>query len=259
QALEERDRAAQGLAAANTKLESLNRRLQQATDDQSQFLAVTAHELRTPIGVLSGSADLLSQHWSRLTDEERDGLLQAMTTGTTRLRRLLEDLLTASRLQASALEIRPEVVSVGDVVSEAVTTVRRTHPDAEIVLDGPPGITVHADRDRLAQALDNLLDNALHHGVPPVRVETIHGPGGVQIRVSDQGPGVSAAMQPRLFDRFATGRHQGGTGLGLFIVRELARAQGGDSFYEMASAETPGGTFVIALPDGSLARPASSP
>ena len=56
-----------------------------------------------------------------------------MTTGTTRLRRLLDDLLTASRLQASALEMRPEVVSVGDVVREAVTTVRRTHPDAEIV------------------------------------------------------------------------------------------------------------------------------
>ena len=66
-------------------------------------------------------------------------------------------------------------------------------------------------------------------------------------------------MQPRLFDRFATGQHRGGTGLGLFIVRELARAQGGDAFYEMASAETSGGTFVIVLPDGSLPRPAPSP
>jgi signal transduction histidine kinase len=209
--------------------------------------------------VLSGSADLLSQHWSQLTDEERDGLLEAMTTGTTRLRRLLDDLLTASRLQASALEIRPEVVSVADVVREAATTVRRTHPEAEIVLDVPHGITVHADRDRLAQALDNLLNNALYHGVPPVRVRATSGPGGVQIRVSDQGPGVSSAMQPRLFDRFATGQQSGGTGLGLFIVRELARAQGGDAFYEMASPETSKGTFVIVLPDGSLPRPASSP
>ena len=62
-------------------------------------------------------------------------------------------------------------------------------------------------------------------------------------------------MQPRLFDRFATGRHRGGTGLGLFIVRELARAQGGDAFYELSSAETSGGAFVIVLPDGS--RPSS--
>ena len=112
--LQQREHAAQALAAANSELESLNQRLRQAADDQSQFLAVTAHELRTPIGVLGGSADMLSQHWTRLTDEERDELLQAMTTSTTRLRRLLDDLLTASRLQAGALEVRPEVVSVSE-------------------------------------------------------------------------------------------------------------------------------------------------
>jgi signal transduction histidine kinase len=88
-------------------------------------------------------------------------------------------------------------------------------------------------------------------------VRAASGPGGVQIRVSDEGPGVSSAIQPRLFDRFATGRQRGGTGLGLFIVRELARAQGGDAFYEPASAQTSGGTFVIVLPDGSLPRAAS--
>jgi len=183
-----------------------------------------------------------------------------MTTGTTRLRRLLDDLLTASRLQASALEVRPEVVPGGDVVREAATTVkRRTHPDAEVLLDVPPGLTVHADRDRLAQALDNLLDNALHHGAPPVRVTAASGPSGVRIRVSDQGPGVSPAMEPRLFDRFATGRHRGGTGLGLFIVRELARAQGGDAFYEPASTQTSAGAFVIVLPAGSVPGAAPSP
>jgi PAS domain S-box-containing protein len=259
QVLQQREHAAQALAAANAELESLNQRLQQAADDQSQFLAVTAHELRTPIGVLGGSANMLSQHWTRLTDEERHELLQAMTTSTTRLRRLLDDLLTASRLQAGALEVRLEVVSVGDVVSEAAATVRRTHPEAEIALDVPPDITVSADRDRLAQVLDNLLTNGLRHGVPPVQVRAESGPGGVRIRVSDQGPGVSSAIQPRLFDRFATGRHRDGTGLGLFIVRELTRAQGGDAFYEPASAGTPAGAFVIALPDGSALRPAPSP
>ena len=216
--------------------------LQQATDDQSQFLAVTAHELRTPIGRARRiRATCSPSTGAELTDEERDGLLEAMTTGTTRLRRLLDDLLTASRLQASALEMRAGGGRpVGDVVREAVTTVRRTHPDAEIVVDVPPGITVHADRDRLAQALDNLLNNALRHGVPPPVRRRLR-PARVEIRVTDQGPGVSAAMQPRLFDRFATGAATGGTGLGLFIVRELARAQGGDAFYELAPAETSAG------------------
>jgi signal transduction histidine kinase len=70
----------------------------------------------------------------------------------------------------------------------------------------------------------------------------------VQIRVSDKGVGVSDDMRPRLFDRFATGESKSGTGLGLFIVRELARAHGGDAFYEPASPETPSGAFVLTIP-----------
>ena len=112
QLAQERERAVEALATANQELESLNGRLQQAAQDQSQFLAVTAHELRTPIGVLSGSVDMLSQHWRQLPDEDRSDLLDAMTASTGRLRRLLADLLTASRLQASALEMRVEPVQV---------------------------------------------------------------------------------------------------------------------------------------------------
>ena len=89
------------------------------------------------------------------------------------------------------------------------------------------------------------------------QVSAASGPVGVEIRVTDQGPGVSSAMQPRLFDRFATGRHTGGTGLGLFIVRELARAQGGDAFYDPASAGTSGGG-VRHRPPGWLAPPSGT-
>ncbi len=248
QLAQERERAVEALATANQELESLNGRLQQSAQDQSQFLAVTAHELRTPIGVLSGSVDMLSQHWSQLPDEDRSDLLDAMSASTGRLRRLLEDLLTASRLQASALEMRVEQVQVSAVVADAVATVQRTRPGAEILTEVPDEVAVSVDRDRLAQALDNLLSNALRHGRPPVRVSTaVHG-GTVEIRVNDSGSGVVADIAPRLFERFATGRSKGGTGLGLFIVRELARAQGGDAFYEPPSANAPAGTFVISLP-----------
>ena len=73
-------------------------------------------------------------------------------------------------------------------------------------------------------------------------------PSSVEIRVSDLGPGVAAEMEPRLFERFATGDSKGGTGLGLFIVRELARAQGGDASYEPRTQGQPAGAFVISLP-----------
>ena len=254
---QEREQAVEALAEANAELESLNARLHQVAQDQSQFLAVTAHELRTPVGVLAGSADLLSKHWRELSDDDRTELFDAMSTSTTRLRRLLEDLLTASRLERSVLQMNPEEVSVSDLVDDAVARSRRTHPDAEVLTSVSPGLTVYVDRDRLAQALDNLIANALRHGAPPVTVAALARDTGVEIRVRDEGPGVPETMRPRLFDRFATGRNQGGTGLGLFIVRELARAQGGDATYDPPSAVEPAGAFVITLPTPGVPAGAS--
>jgi PAS domain S-box-containing protein len=245
---EEREEAAAALAAANRELETVNSRLQQVADDQAQFLAVTAHELRTPVGVLGGSAEILSKHWADLDDEERTSMLDGMSASAVRLRRLLGDLLTASRLERRALQLHTAVVSVLDVIDDSVAAVHLAHPDVEIVVDGRPDVRVRADRDRLAQAVDNLIGNALAHGASPVHVAVRPTGAMVEIRVSDLGPGVAAEMRPRLFERFATGDSKSGTGLGLFIVRELARAQGGEASYEPGSAEEPAGAFVISLP-----------
>jgi len=247
---EEREETAAALAAANHELEEVNSRLRQVADDQAQFLAVTAHELRTPVGVLGGSAEMLSKHWTELDDEERTSMLEGMSASAVRLRRLLGDLLTASRLERRALQLHPGVVTVLDVIDDSVAAVHVAHPDVEIVVDGAPDVQVRADRDRLAQAVDNLIGNALAHGASPVHISVRPAGAGsmVEVRVSDLGPGVAADMRPRLFERFATGDSKGGTGLGLFIVRELARAQGGEASYEPGSAEEPAGAFVISLP-----------
>ena len=249
---QDREHALQALAAANAQLGRLNEQLKRAAADQAQFLAVTAHELRTPIGVVGGSAETLARHLDDLTVEERTELLDAMVSSTGRLRRLVADLLTASRLEASSLEMRLETVQVGDVLNRAGAVVRRAHPDAEIVADVPAGLAVTADHDRLAQAVENLLSNALRHGSSPVHVTAAKTePGIVEIRIRDSGPGVPEAVRPRLFSRFATGAASGGTGLGLFIVRELARAQGGEATYEPGPAGSVGGEFVLRLPGPS--------
>ena len=246
---QERERALKALAGANAELESLNEQLRQSAEDQAQFLAVTAHELRTPIAVLGGSADTLTRHMDELTAEERAELGETMVNSTGRLRRLLADLLTASRLEASSLEMRKDIVPVGDVLDQAVAIVRRAQAEAEIVAQVPPGLAVVADQDRLAQALENLLANAVRHGATPVHVAAKAAEDGVvEIRVRDSGAGVAAAVRPRLFSRFATGAATGGTGLGLFIVRELARAQGGDATYEPGPPESPAGEFVLRIP-----------
>ncbi|CAI9409136.1 Sensor histidine kinase RcsC [Nocardioides sp. T2.26MG-1] len=241
--LEERERAATALAEANAQL-------QQAAEDQAHFLAVTAHELRTPVGVLAGTAEMLTAHGPELSAEERRELLEGMSSSATRLRRLLTDLLTASRLQASALELELEAVDVDDLVETAARAARRSHPDVEIEVGAEPGLVVQGDRDRLAQAVDNLVANALRHGVPPVRVSArASGEDGavVEIEVRDGGQGVRAEMRDRLFDRFATGRSGGGTGLGLYIVRQLARSHHGDATYRPGDAGT-SGSFVVTLP-----------
>lgn len=257
---QERERAVHALATANAELEALNERLQSAAQEQAQFLAVTAHELRTPVGVLAGSADTLWQHWKEVTDEERQDVLEAMTGSAARLRRLLADLLSVSRLQASALQMDSQRIVVSQAVGNAVAVLRRTWPDVEVAAEVPEDLLVAADPDRLAQALDNLLSNALRHGAPPVLVSATGASPRVEIRVRDHGSGVSPTIRPRLFERFATGRSQGGTGLGLFIVRELARAQGGDALYELGTPESPSGAFVLSLPEWvDPPRPAAVP
>ncbi len=234
--LQEQEAAAEALAAANE-------RLQQVADEQAQFVAVTAHELRGPVGTMAMSAETLRRHWADLEAGERDEFLQAMASSANQLNRLLADLLTASRLQASALEIRSGAVPVWRHLEELASVHRKAHPQSVVHLEGDEGAIVHADPGRLTQAMENLLGNALRHGRPPVRVRVVSHPATVDIEVRDAGDGVPATMRQRLFDRFATSGHGGGTGLGLHIVRELARAQGGDAAYRPAD-----GAFVLTLP-----------
>ena len=243
-----RDEVQRALTNANASLESVNLRLTQAADDQSQFLAVTAHELRNPAAVLGGSAQTLANHWSDLTADERGGLLLGMTKSADRLHHLLSDLLTASSLEANSLKLAPEPVILSELLRAATDAARATHASARIVVEPHADLEVLADPIRLSQAVDNLIINALSHGAEPVRIGVIADDSMARIRFRDAGKGVDPALRPRLFERFATGDTFEGTGLGLFIVRELARAHGGDAYYEPTSEDEPSGAFVLTVP-----------
>lgn len=228
-------------------LESANARLQQAADEQAQFLAVTAHELRGPVGVLAMSAETLHRHWTELAEDERGEFLVGMNASAVQLNRLLSDLLTASSLEARSLELRPEPIRVHEHLSVLAARLRKAHPQAVAILEGDQDAVIFADPGRLTQAMDNLLSNALRHGRSPVQVAVRAGTAVVDIVVSDGGDGVPPEMRPRLFERFATGG-RGGTGLGLHIVRELARAQGGEATYDADER-----SFVLTLPSADPA------
>jgi PAS domain S-box-containing protein len=239
--------ASTALAEANAELEVANVRLARAAEDQAQFLAATVHELRTPIAILGGAADLLRDD-RQLEESARRQLLDSMATNATRLRLLVDDLLMAARLEARALVLDLESVALRPLVTQAVEAANQRAGTPSVHLERCDGdLFVFADSERFGQILDNLLSNAMNHGRPPVRVSAAAAAAGkVELRVADNGGGVNADLHGRLFDRYATASRTG-TGLGLFIVRELARAHGGDAWYE----SLPSPTFVVSVPRGS--------
>jgi PAS domain S-box-containing protein len=245
---DEREAAERNLAALNVELGRANEILTATAEQRADFLAVTAHELRTPISVISGSASALSTYWEDLGKEERDDLLGAISTSAARLTRLLNDLLTAAKLESGSMDLRLGPVRLSEVLEEAVTNARLNHGGEGPQLDASSELTVRGDRDRLAQAVDNLVQNAFRHGRPPVRIMLRDNQGVAEIRVSDAGDGVPTGARTRLFERYVTGGRKQGTGLGLFIARELARAHGGDAWWDApADADA---AFVIGIPLG---------
>ena len=151
------------------------------------------------------------------------------------------------------------ISSTGDAELDAQLPLReRTHVSAatrrasaghgvHVEVDVPQQAVVEGDEVRLAQALDNLLDNAVRHGSPPLAVVARADDDEVVLRVSDGGRGVPDDLVPRLFSRHATSGAAGGSGLGLYLVREIVRGHGGDVVYEPPAAEGHT-TFVVRLP-----------
>ena len=242
QMLEQQGQYANALAEANTQLEQANAELAAAVEEQSRFLALTAHELRSPVGVLGMSSKMLAESWDRLGETERGELLAGMQSSSARLRRLLDDLLTTSRLQAARLALDVREHDLAEVLAPTLSRLRLAHPDVVIEDELEPGLRAVVDPDRLAQIVDNLVSNAANHGASPICVAADVLDDWVEVTVRDAGDGVPPDLQGRLFERFAT-RGGRGTGLGLHIVRELARALGGDASYRPE-----GNTFVVRLP-----------
>ena len=223
-----------------TERRRLLQSLEAAAAERTQLLAVTAHELRTPVSVVNGFASTLNTHWDDLEDAERRDMVGSLARGGDRLRRLVDDLFTAARLESGGLEVHRAEFDLAEQLHEIASDVGGN----DVRVDAAP-VNVSADRGRTQQMISNYLTNALRHGRAPVTMTVSIEDEMAHVRVADSGAGVAEAVLPRLFARFSSGGSADSTGLGLFIVRELARAQGGDAWYE---PETNGGTFVFSLP-----------
>ena len=235
--------------------ESFNRmsaQLGRSRDLRQQMTADIAHDLRTPLSIILGHTEALSEGVLPPTSEA----LGIVHDEAKRLDRLVEDLRTLSLSEAGELALARRPVSPQLLLQRVAAAhapqaeLRQTSLHTEVDPDVPD---VDVDPDRMAQVLDNLVDNALQYTPANGHVSLIaaRGPDGVQITVQDTGPGIPAKDLPHVFDRFYRGdksrhRQKGGSGLGLAIARSLVEAHGGRIWAESTPGE--GATFVIQLP-----------
>jgi two-component system phosphate regulon sensor histidine kinase PhoR len=227
---------------------------------RADFVANASHELRTPLAALSGFIDTL-QGSARNDAAARERFLQIMQAQATRMARLIDDLLSLSRIELSA-HLRPvtavDLVPIVRQVSDGLQTLARDR-QVEIKIYAPPApLVVFGDRDELIRVFENLIENALKYGASGKRVEihfsrqeTGDAEDEAQIAVRDYGPGIAPEHLPRLTERFyrvdvADSRAQGGTGLGLALAKHILNRHRGR--LSIASNLGHGATFTVYLP-----------
>jgi two-component system, OmpR family, sensor histidine kinase MtrB len=229
--------------------------LERADELKSTFVALAAHELRTPVTSVHGVVNTLDRLGDRLTEQDRAELDDALRTQTERLRRLVDQLLDLSRLDAESVDIHPVPIPVREHVEDLVDAAagRRSR---EIELQIPDELTASIDQTVFDRVVLNLLTNALRHGETPIRVTASRRDRHFRIAVEDSGRGVPPDFVDDLFERFSRSddaRARGlGSGLGLSIARSYAHAHGGDLVY--MDAEPHGARFELVVPQNGASE-----
>ena len=223
---------------------------------QSDFIATVSHELRTPMTAVYGAARTLLRSDVDLEGDESRALLEMIATQSERLAQITEEVLLASRLDRGTVTVEQEQVDVAEITRETAAAMeRRLDPRVSFELKLPAFAYVTGDHDRIRQIVTNLIDNAARYsregGRITVSVEEHNGH--VRLSVADEGVGIPAAEQEAIFEKFyrvdpEQTQGGGGTGLGLYISRELARRMNGEIFVD--SEPSHGSTFVLELPRG---------
>jgi signal transduction histidine kinase len=230
--------------------------LERANELQANFVALAAHELRTPVTTIHGFVRTLNAYTDRLSEERRTAIRLSLEEQTTRMTRLVEQLLDLSRLDAEATEIRPQPLDVRERVDELVAASAGDR-SRDVVVAIPRDVHAVADAEAFDRILSNLLTNALRYGAPPVTIRAERTDAHLRVSVEDCGSGVPPEFVPDLFERFARAGvsrdRTPGTGLGLAIARSYARAQGGDLLYEHALPH--GARFLLVLPTSDDGHP----
>ena len=266
------------LAAAKAETQDHLEKLRELDKLKSQFLSIASHELKTPITAMSGFIQIAVRRLRRridrakpaATEQSADDVtlleqLEVVNRQTTKLARLVDELLDVSRIESGRLEFRVAEVDLAALADEVAGRLAMVAADHNLVVsrDGE-GFLVRGDRDHLEQVLNNLVSNAVKYSPTGRRVDLKLGAtpdGMVLLAVSDQGMGIGAAELESIFGLFyrspdREARDVGGMGLGLYISKEIVDRHGGRIWAESRPGE--GTTFYVALPSAGRPSPAAA-
>ncbi len=236
------------------ELEKAKQALEEKDRQKDQFIAVLAHELRNPLATIRASSDTLAL--LKIPDDRVSGLQQRLDRQTKAMVRMLDDLLDASRIGLGKVSVQMEPIAVQELLNEVLEEQRVRIGQAglslEVNIDDNP-CSVHADRIRLRQVIDNLFSNAINFTPPggTIRLSVAKENAFACIRLRDSGVGFDEQFASKLFDPFEQAeqdrvRPRGGLGLGLAIASRLAKLQGGALSAESAGINQ-GATFTLRL------------
>ncbi len=241
--------ARENLMRENKRLEFQNRTFQV----QEDFISTLSHELRTPLGFIKGYTTTLLRTDATWDEQAKEEFLTIIDHETDRMQDMISNLLDSAKLQSGQMIMDLQVVRLDVLIKDVILRSKLHHPALDIQVEiAEPIKPIQADPRRLAQTLENLITNAVKYAPEaPVKVKIAELADGVQIDVSDAGPGIPEKYRSKIFDRFFripdsqnTAR---GTGLGLFICNQIIQAHNGK--IDLTSRVGEGSTFSIYLPE----------
>jgi two-component system, OmpR family, sensor histidine kinase VicK len=224
---------------------------------QKEFINIAAHELRTPIQPILGLTEFV---YSKITDTNQRELLDAVIRNAKRLQQLTEDILDVTRIESKSLKLKKEVFALNDIINSIIEDYRKQIQESRskfytrlVYQPLDETVIIEADKARIAQVISNLLSNAIKftkEGIISVRLQKKEEDGKgynqeVIVSVKDTGIGIDPEIFPRLFTKFTTKSYHG-TGLGLFISKNVVEAHGG-KVWAQNNPDGKGSTFYFSL------------
>jgi signal transduction histidine kinase len=218
---------------------------------RADFVSLVSHELRSPMSAVIGAARTLQGRWRELTPEQRESFLALIGDETSRLARLIDDVLDTSRIEAGTFSFTFSDVDLGELLRDVIAAAEFAQDEVELTAEVGALPPVRGDRERLRQVIQNLVDNAVKYSSAGgrVHVSATADDGHVLIDVADQGPGIPPEDRELIFEKFgrsSSGTAKPGSGLGLFIARSIAEAHGGTLGVDSVPAR--GSVFRLELP-----------